>query len=83
MNYVLREVRRRAKEIKELEKEIGNLKLAEEQRKALGRIEKSIDEKRGEVILLQGPRGERKGENLFRGRYPLPFKRERNHPPLS
>ena len=57
LNYVLREVRRRAKEIKELEKEIGNLKLAEEQRKALGVIGKSIDEKKGEVILLQGPRG--------------------------
>ena len=50
-------MRRRAKEIKELEKEIGKLKLTEEQEKVLGVIEKSIDEKRGEVILLQGPRG--------------------------
>ncbi len=56
LNYVLREVRRRVKEIKELEKEIGKLKLTEEQRKALGVIERSIDEKKGEVILLQGPR---------------------------
>ncbi|MBA7648078.1 primosomal protein N' [subsurface metagenome] len=56
LNYVLKEVRRRVKEIKELEKEIGKLKLTEEQRKALGVIERSIDQKKGEVILLQGPR---------------------------
>jgi len=56
LNYVLREVRRRAKEIERVEKEVGKLKLTDEQRKALGVI-KSIDEKRGEVILLQGPRG--------------------------
>lgn len=57
LDYALREIRCRAKEIKELEKEIGKLKLTDEQRKALGEIEKSIDKKRGEVILLQGPRG--------------------------
>ncbi len=57
LDYTLKEIRRRAREIKELEKEIGKLKLTEEQEKALGVIEKSIDEKRGKVILLQGPRG--------------------------
>ncbi len=57
LDYVLKEMRRRAKEIEGIEKEIGKLKLTDEQRKALGVIEKSIDEKKGEVILLQGPRG--------------------------
>lgn len=57
LDYTLKEIRRRVKEIERVEKEIGRLKLTDEQKKALGVIEKSIDEKKGEVILLQGPRG--------------------------
>lgn len=57
LDYVLKEVRRRAKEIEKVEKDIEKLKLTDEQRKALGVIKKSIGEKKGEVILLQGPRG--------------------------